>query len=201
MRLSQWDTRLAIGALVALLACSKVDSGSAGASSSRPSSTSSPAPGTASPSAAPAAPPATGAGSGATGAPPSACSVANAADIAAALGQSFAPKAEQRPAAFPTVSVCDYQPAGGKTLIIRTETIDKAGWEKSVSLAKGAVAVAGVGDSAYFQANKIMGISEGQFLAYKGKTSVSINYGGMGLDMGKVQSGEQALMVKILTRI
>jgi len=134
------------------------------------------------------------------GGPPPACTVASPADISAALGEAFTP-GPQRPSAFSTTSVCNYTPTGGKTLIIRTEVIDKAGWEASVKLAKGAHPVQGVGDEAYFQPNQMMGVNVGQFLAYKGKLFVSINFGGMGLDMAKAEAAEKTLMTKILAKL
>jgi hypothetical protein len=194
----------AIVVVVALFGCTKPDSSGRGGTASAPaggsgSAATSPPAATASTAGAGTA---TGAAPGsAAGKPPPACSLASAAEISAAFGESFSPKAQQTAPAYPTVSVCEYQPNGGKTLIIRTEIIDKAGWQKSVSLAKGAHAVAGVGDEAYFQANEIMHVAEGQFLAYKGTTFVSINFAGMGVDMGKIEANEKSLMVKLLAKI
>jgi hypothetical protein len=203
MRFSKWGAWpvSAMGVIVAFFGCSKPDSGAPGAAASSTASAGGSA-ATSPPSAmASTAAAVTGMGAAGAGKPPPACSLASSAEISAAFGESFSPKSQQTAPAYPTVSVCDYQPSGGKTLIIRTEIIDKAGWQKSVSLAKGAHAVAGVGDEAYFQANEIMHVSEGQFLAYKGTTFVSINFGGMGVDMGKIEASEKGLMVKLLTKI
>ncbi|HEY8040026.1 MAG TPA: hypothetical protein VIF15_09545 [Polyangiaceae bacterium] len=151
-------------------------------------------------SAAPSGAPAAG-GAGAVAAPPDACSVASPAEISAALGDAFTPSATQPSARFPTVSVCNFNTTGGKTLIVRTETIDRDGWETSVKMARGARPITGVGDEAYFQPTEIMHVAVGQLLAYKGKTFVSINYAGLGLDMGTAEAAEKALMLKILAKI
>jgi hypothetical protein len=192
----------AIVVIVALFGCTKPDSSGPGGTASAPAGGSGSAatspPATASTAGAGTA---MGAPGSAAGKPPPACSLSSGAEISAAFGESFSPKAQQAAPAYPTVSVCEYQPNGGKTLIIRTEIIDKAGWQKSVSLAKGAHAVAGVGDEAYFQANEIMHVAEGQFLAYKGTTFVSINFAGMGVDMSKIEANEKSLMVKLLAKI
>jgi hypothetical protein len=67
--------------------------------------------------------------------------------------------------------------------------------------AAGAKPVPGVGEGAYFQANAIIGVSEGQFFAYKGTIKVSLNCGGMGLEMVEIEAGERTLMLKILSKI
>lgn len=125
---------------------------------------------------------------------PDACSVAMAADVAAAFGSAFT-QAPGSPHTNATVSRCDWK-GTGSLLMVRTEAIDKASFVESMKAMPGGVnPVSGLGDSAYFQS------SHNQFFAYKGSTKVSLNFAGGGLDAAKIEADEKALMEKIVARL
>jgi hypothetical protein len=120
--------------------------------------------------------------------------------MTAALGQALQKNTVQPPSPYPTVSVCHYR-GGGLTLTVRTETLDKNGYNQTKSNLTGGVEVAGVGDAAYFHATENMKVVIGTFLAHKGTTMLSLTYGGMDAEKAKVEAAETALGTRLVAKL
>ncbi len=124
---------------------------------------------------------------------PDACTVASAAEIAAAFGKPFQ-QGPGSPHTLGPVSRCDWK-GDAAFLMVRTEAVDKTAFETSMRNLSGVKSVPGLGDSAYFQE------SARQLFTYKGTTKASLNFAGPGLDSAKIEAAERALMEKIVGRL
>jgi hypothetical protein len=187
---------IVVSLLISLVACSKPDSSAAVSATGS----------AANPTAATGLPalPKAGTVPGTVGGtpPPPACPLATAADMKATLGQTFTPSATQPPQSFPSVSVCNYDPSGLLTLIVRTETLDRAGYDQSVKMVPGGGEnISGLGDAAFFWKTEMGSIFIGNLMVLKGKTMLSINYGGSKADKAKTAGAEKAFAAKLVAKL
>jgi hypothetical protein len=113
--------------------------------------------------------------------PPEACSLATAEDLTATLGRAFTP--------------CAHKPNGGVTLLVRTETLDKSGFEQSRKDAPNPQDVAGLGDAAFFF---VLGTNN--LFVFKGTTKLGIFYSG-GKDKAEALAAEKALAKRLLPKL
>ncbi len=134
------------------------------------------------------------------GPPPAACALTTDADMTAALGTIFAKNPNQPTNSYGTVSVCHYH-STGLTLTVRTETLDKSGFEANARNLPGAEALADFGDAAYFQATGRQPVLIGTLLVLEGKTMLGITYGGTGVDHDRALSAEKALAARLLPKL
>jgi hypothetical protein len=98
------------------------------------------------------------------------------------------------------VSACHFH-GGGVSLTVRTETLDRSGFDATARNLSGGEAVPGMGDAAYFHAQQIESVVIGTFLVLKGKTMLSLTYGGMGMEKGKALAAEKALAARLLPKL
>jgi hypothetical protein len=133
-------------------------------------------------------------------APPAACSLMTDDDMTAALVKVFAKKPFQPASPYPTVSTCGYH-SEGLTLSLKTETLDRAGFNQTTSNVSGGEDVPGVGDAAYYHALENMNVVIGTFIVLKGKTLLSMTYGGLGMDKSKALATEKALAARLLPKL
>lgn len=145
-----------------------------------------------------AVPAATAAAAGAK--PPNACELMTAAELGAAIGAPLG-AGTSTPGAS-SVSACSYTATGSPvTLTLRTEIIDKAGFEKTLATLRGGEKLSGLGDDAYFHLATVGPVGVGSLLVYKGKTLLSVTYGDMDLKKDKALATEKQLAEKILPKL
>jgi hypothetical protein len=118
----------------------------------------------------------------------------------AALGVAYTKNPVQPPSPVPSISACHYH-NGGLSLTVKTETSDKEGFEKTKSALSGGEVVPGVGEAAYFHATQNMSIVVGSFVALKGRTLLTLNYGGIGVSQDKALAAEKALATRLLAKL
>ncbi len=129
-----------------------------------------------------------------------ACSLTTEEDMTTALGQVFKKGPVQPPSPYATVSACRYQ-ADGVSLGVRTETLDKNGYNMTKSNLSGGEDVPGLGDAAYFHALENMKVVVGTLLVLKGKTMLSLKYSGLGVEKAKALAAEKALAARLLPKM
>jgi hypothetical protein len=132
---------------------------------------------------------------------PAACTLATTTDLADTLGMPFVPSPSQPPLIAKTMSICNFNQSGGKSLIVRTQIADRGAFDAAAKALPGGDAITDVGDAAYFQSRQAGSVLTGTLLVLKGQTMLGVTHGGMNADRGQILAAERALATKVLPKL